>query len=841
MIESLSDRIYSNKRFQNEYHELIKYGLQKKLRISNGVEDDIVIDAAPRLLQSASTFAASTSVPYRKAAYRIAVNSWSLLHDTYQNVVEPARFILQRLGNFPAVVLLDSKSRYPKSDEKYLSSWMETEYKRLENTVFLGNEEYVLTNFQKKIWDILNDGRSLTISAPTSAGKSFTLQKYILSRYAVESRYSAAYLVPTRALISQVSYEFKVEILEQNLEGIAVTSIPIPFSEIEEERVLYVLTQERLQVLLDRDESVNFDLIVADEAQSIQDDGRGVIFQNVIEEALQRRGDTQIMFAAPLAQNPEIFRTIFERSDLPALNVDETPVAQNLVFVDRIPHTQRFQVQAQTDSVKFDLGEKRVPRSFSSNPKTLANLAYEFGDSDINLIYEGKPSTCENIAGYVADLLSQPEVSDPVEEFADFVEEHIHPTFPLSHVLRRGVAFHYGNMPSLVRQGVEELFTLGKIQYLVTTSTLLQGVNLPARNLFLRRPVTGRSDPLSSIDFWNLAGRAGRLRKDFEGNVFILDLSKWEENPMDGPKKQELKSSFSNYIQEEDSGFVSFAEDSEHVSGDSQGLENTFTKLYIALENGELDSVFDRINVKQSRKARIYDALNAASNAIDLSIEVIKENQNVSPYRQNDLYIALSEKAAFGNIRLTIPPRPMQVNAYERISAIFQLTHKYLEKRRDASHKRSALIALKWMRGDQYFNIIDGEIKYQRSQNSNAKNRTLIYDMLRFINNDIRFKYVKHTRCYISILEKVLSEQGYDDKVKSIPSLPIFLELGASSETMIALMSLGISRMTASILKDQIPVSDYDRSQALSWLRRHDFSYFDLPPVCLKELEAAIA
>ena len=277
------------------------------------------------------------------------------------------------------------------------------------------------------------------------------------------------------------------------------------------------------------------------------------------------------------------------------------------------------------------------------------------------------------------------------------------------------------------------------------------------------------------------------------------------------------------------------------MSGRSQGFENTFAKLYIALQDDELDSVFDRIDVKQSRKARIYDALNVASNAIGLSTKVISENQNVSPYRQNELYQALSEVIAAGNIFLTMPPRPVEANAYERLSAIFRLTHEHLEKRRDKSHRRSALIALKWMRGDQYFDIIDGEIKYQRGQDSKTKNRTLIYNMLSFINNDIRFKYVKHTRCYISILEKVLSEQGHDDKLDSIPSLPIFLELGASSETMIALMSLGISRMTASVLKDQIPVSDYDRSQVLSWLRGHDFSYFDLPPVCLKELEAAIA
>ena len=40
------------------------------------------------------------------------------------------------------------------------------------------------------------------------------------------------------------------------------------------------------------------------------------------------------------------------------------------------------------------------------------------------------------------------------------------------------------------------------------TSTLLEGVNLPAKNIFIFSNAIGNSK-FSDVDFWNLAGRAG--------------------------------------------------------------------------------------------------------------------------------------------------------------------------------------------------------------------------------------------------------------------------------------------------------------------------------------------
>ena len=40
---------------------------------------------------------------------------------------------------------------------------------------------------------------------------------------------------------------------------------------------------------------------------------------------------------------------------------------------------------------------------------------------------------------------------------------------------------------------------------------------------FIRGPHKGRGKPMNETDFWNLAGRAGRLGKEFQGNVICID------------------------------------------------------------------------------------------------------------------------------------------------------------------------------------------------------------------------------------------------------------------------------------------------------------------------------
>lgn len=55
---------------------------------------------------------------------------------------------------------------------------------------------------------------------------------------------------------------------------------------------------------------------------------------------------------------------------------------------------------------------------------------------------------------------------------------------------------------------------------------MLEGVNLPAKNIFILNNKIGLS-LFTKIDFLNLAGRAGRLNKELSGNIACV---RCEEN-----------------------------------------------------------------------------------------------------------------------------------------------------------------------------------------------------------------------------------------------------------------------------------------------------------------------
>ena len=115
-------------------------------------------------------------------------------------------------------------------------------------------------------------------------------------------------------------------------------------------------------------------------------------------------------------------------------------------------------------------------------------------------------------------------------------------------------------------------------------STLLQGVNLPAKNIFIFAPEKGHLKPLQSTDFWNLAGRAGRLLREFCGNIFLIDYSKWRSQPLEGPKDAVIVSAIESDIKQRDSGLLDVIRNvSSPATSNASDLEATFVRLYVHL------------------------------------------------------------------------------------------------------------------------------------------------------------------------------------------------------------------------------------------------------------------
>ncbi|KAJ9458179.1 putative U5 small nuclear ribonucleoprotein 200 kDa helicase [Diplonema papillatum] len=97
----------------------------------------------------------------------------------------------------------------------------------------------------------------------------------------------------------------------------------------------------------------------------------------------------------------------------------------------------------------------------------------------------------------------------------------------LRNLLPFGFGVHHAGLVRKDRQTVEDLFSQGFLQVLVSTATLAWGVNLPAHTVIIKgtqiyNPEKGKWTELSSMDVLQMIGRAGRPQFDTQGEGIII-------------------------------------------------------------------------------------------------------------------------------------------------------------------------------------------------------------------------------------------------------------------------------------------------------------------------------
>lgn len=834
MIDRLADRVWENPTFHNQRAALSTAWLQRELGLSGTTQPTNV--EFIQAVQAATILAGSEQPERRRAAFAIAACAADLARDRLPGLDGALRIVLARMGNFPAIEtspVVESFGRLP------IQVALSEELRREANTVFLGRLPLELTDFQRQLWSVLEAGENVAISAPTSAGKSFVLQAFLRSRARAGTLSAGCYLVPSRALIAQVSDAIADWRRQDELRDLALVTVPLPAEAVLRTPAIYVLTQERMQAILTSHPEFVADVIICDEAQSVEDGARGVLLQNVIDELLTRAPHAQTVFAGPNIRNLAAFGSIFDIKLLREVESRSPSVVQNLILVNtRSLQTGRLALERYADGIGTDLGETGVERPLPSIKERLVRVAEKFGQSKPSIVYANGPADAEGVAKGLADVFEPKEPTKRVQELIALSKSAVHNQYDLAACLERGVGFHYGRIPAIVRRGIEAAFAEGEIQYLVTTSTLIQGVNFPAANLFVCKPRKGNNLQLEPAEFWNLAGRAGRLGKEFQGNIFLIDYQDWDVKHADHGSDLDVRSSIKRTLEADLSGVAACALETDPPLETEKrlSLESTFARLLSDRMNGRLERTLDRCNILGQDRADLTRALDSARKHVSLPPDVIAASPTVSALRQQRLADYLGSEIRGGGARRIaelMPRHPRDEDAYVPLSEVFKVCHrKLLSLDAPRLHLRMAAIALKWMRGDPIPEIIDEN--HRRSKGTNLASS--IRETLKDIEQEIRFKYLRLTTCYNAVFSHVLIESGNKHLVTSIPNLPSYLEVGAADPTMVSFVGLGISRVTARTLTESAMDKDMDQGRALAWLREQNLE--TLIPIGIMRAEA---
>jgi superfamily II DNA/RNA helicase len=832
-------------RFRDLYCKLLRNDINAQLPGNALVETESVSDDEIRMLVGyASMLSTSSEVLDRAQAYEIATRLIEVQGASSSSLVAVADIILSRIGNFPGRSLL--RDRYTTTPDLAPHApyrlWLERVTREIENSVthFEGSE-IALTDFQYKLFDALDQSSSVSVSAPTSAGKSFVMGLDLIRRLRKGNPACIVYLVPTRALIREVSSKLREHLRKAGLESVPVRSVPFPIDkEKAQQGAVYVLTQERLMSLLHTAHGKPWiTTLVVDEAQGIQDDSRGIILQSAIEAVLRFFPDTEIYFASPLIKNPEYLLSLFGRYQGEVSFIETlSPVSQNLILVSQVHNKKnqaKFEVLLQNEHLDLGIRDLGFPLR-ESKFKQQSDLARAVTrDDEATILFANGAAYTESLAESLIEGRAAPKHFDPkISEFIEFLKNEIHPEYPLITMLPHGVAFHYGDMPAIVRARVEDLFKEGLLKYVCCTSTLLQGVNLPARHIIIENPKRGSGNSMQRRDFLNLAGRAGRLLQEFHGNIWCLRPTEWDEKCYEGELLQDIHSAMSEAMADGGSTIQRLLAN-EAKPDEVNVAEAAFGKVFndfVTAGKSLMDSEFRTV---ENEDVLALTEQRCKEVKITLPPEVLDANRAVRPDRLQSLYDYMKAQPA----PLTLLPiKPGLANANQRMTEIIKIIQEKLADVHNGSYIFYSLLATKWIYNAPLRQIIAEHIDYLRNEKGDQRKASaIIRELLHTLEKEIRYKLVKHFIAYTSILSLVLRERNDVEAAEAIEPFHIFLECGASDRIALNLIALGFSRVTAIALHDKVAFpDDATPEDCLVKLGQINIENLNISRLCIREI-----
>lgn len=467
-----------------------------KLQLNQELEDSEI----QNLLKNAIVFSNYGDLDLQKLGYKIIV-SYSNKYSDYKPLYD---FAINK-GYIPISKLIEEQLSNESDFEDHFFNLLFSSFQ--DN---FKERDYYISNGQKKLIEFSSQNDSnFVLVAPTSYGKS----EIIVNKVFNNLDKKVCVIVPSKALLAQTKKRLLNHSLENNLQRIITH--PEMYKGTESHFVA-VLTQERLLRLLQKNSSLKMDLVLIDEAHNLfgdkKSDGRSTLLAQTIIILKSRNENVFFNFFSPFISNPENLRVKQSNYEVSSQKTDEF-IKSEKYFVCDVYNTD---------------GELKLYEQFSNS---LINTSILYTDhihllnsekANKNIIYLNRPKHIEEFSVIYANTLRNIEFD--FNEVISSISDFLHPEYNLIKCIKKGIVYHHGGMPEIIRLYVENIFSkFNELQFVITSSTLLEGVNIPAEKIFLLSTKKGKGN-LSVSQFKNLIGRINRFSEIFNPQNGSLEL-----------------------------------------------------------------------------------------------------------------------------------------------------------------------------------------------------------------------------------------------------------------------------------------------------------------------------
>ncbi|UNP89516.1 DEAD/DEAH box helicase [Aeromonas encheleia] len=450
---------------------------------------------------------------YRECASQLIQNENSGI-DTLIKILNSKSKLSSSLDNMLAD-LIESVGFYPYLEKEDLNlSSTDAKIRRATN-ISSNIVNKIFHDEQKHILKLLESGKNVIVSAPTSFGKSLLIEEVVASL-----KYKNIVVIqPTLALLDETRK--KLSKYEEHYKIIVRTSQEAT----NEKGNLFLLTSERVN---EYHNIPKIDFIVLDEfykLSSKRDDERADSLNNAFRDILVRF-------------NPQFY--------LLGPNIDGISDGfadkHNAIFYQtkyNLVSCEEINIYKEHDGLFGTRGSKKTHKE-----NVLFDLLFNLKDES-TIIYCSSPTRARYLSvQFLKYLINKKEnIKNQDLSIIEWIEKYISTQWSLINCLKYGIGVHDGALQKHITSSVIDYFNNGDLNFLFCTATIIEGVNTTAKNVIFFDPTKGSGTPIDYFDYSNIKGRAGRLMVHYVGNIYnfnpppkhnktYIDIPFFEQNPI---------------------------------------------------------------------------------------------------------------------------------------------------------------------------------------------------------------------------------------------------------------------------------------------------------------------
>jgi hypothetical protein len=353
---------------------------------------------------------------------------------------------------------------------------------------------------------------------------------------------------------------------------------------------------------------------------------------------------------------------------------------------------------------------------------------------------------------------------------------------------------------------------------------------------------------MSADDFWNLAGRAGRWGKEFQGNIFCVDADRsdlWEGGSP--PRRRSgvtIKRATDDVIANPDRFYEYLTED-DHLAASLKNPDLQYVFSYLTSNYFKYGTLLQCPYLEWQQDdvlAQLDDALSEVLQKIELPEIILERNAGISPLLLQALLDRFRRDPEKPIERLVIAD-PASDDAVASFTAAFSRISASISHSLGFTSKQAfvrALLVTKWMRGFPLARLIADRIRYFSKGDQAISTARVIREVMKDVEEIARYEAPKLLTCYNDVLRYHAEVSKRNDLLEKIQDLSVFLELGVNQRTQISLLSLGLSRTAAISISEIINNDEFDESRCIAWLEENPWNSQDLPALVVREINEVI-